>query len=162
RDGAPVWVATPGSGPEGRCTPQDYRRDRDCQVALAIHQPGWRDLATAVARQWLGPLVPHLGGVRQLIVLPSRGLAAVPVEALVAALPEISPPPVVSYVPSGSMLARLGAPRSRPPGPARLLALGDPAFPRPAPSGPAPTPPDYGIAILDVAPHGVADLFGLK
>ncbi len=36
---------------------------------------------------------------------------------------------VVSYAPSGSMLARLEAPRPRPSGPARLLALGDPAFP---------------------------------
>jgi tetratricopeptide (TPR) repeat protein len=161
-DGAPVWVPTPGSGPEGRCTPQDHRRDRDCQIALATNAPGWRDLATAVARQRLGPLVPHLAGVRQLIVLPSPSLAAVPVEALVEALPEISPRPVVSYAPSGSMFARLGAPRSRPPGPARLLALGDPAFPRPAPSGPPPTPPDHGIAILAVAPNGTADLFGLK
>src|SRR5262249_30851980 len=85
-----------------------------------------------------------------------------PVEALVAALPEVSPRPVVSYAPSGSMLARLGAPRPRPPGSARLLALGDPAFPRPAPSGPAPIPPDHGVAILGVEPHGIAGLFGLK
>jgi hypothetical protein len=89
-------------------------------------------------------------------------LAGVPVEALVEALPEISPRPVVSYAPSGSMLARLGAPRSRPPGPARLLALGDPVFPRPAPNGPPPTPPDHGIAILAIAPHSTADLFGLR
>src|SRR5262249_10521630 len=107
RRGAPIWVATPGSGPEGRCTPEDHRRIRECQIALATHQSGWRDRATPVARQWLGPLVPHLGGIRQLIVLPSRGLDAVPVEALVEALPEISPRPVVSYAPSGSMLARL-------------------------------------------------------
>src|SRR5262249_3992614 len=97
RDGAPVWVETTGGGPEGRCTPQDHRRAPDCQLALATNRPGWRDLATAVARQRLGPLLPHLGGIQHLIVLPSRGLAAVPVEALVEALPEMSPRPVVSY-----------------------------------------------------------------
>jgi hypothetical protein len=89
-------------------------------------------------------------------------LAGVPVEALVAALSEGSTRPVVSYAPSGSMFARLSAPRSQPPGPARLLALGDPAFAKPAPRGPAPTPPDHGIAILAVARNSTADLFGLK
>jgi CHAT domain-containing protein len=115
-----------------------------------------------VARQRLGPLRPHLSGIQHLIVLPSRSLAAIPVEALVEASPEVSPRPVVSYAPSGSMLAQLGAPRSRPTGPARLLALGDPVFPRPAPSGPARTPPDHGIAILAVVPNGTADLFGIR
>jgi tetratricopeptide (TPR) repeat protein len=162
RDGAPVWVPTPGSGPEGLCTPEDHRRDRDCQIALATRAAGWRDLTAAVARQRLGPLLPHLDGVRHLIVLPSRGLAAVPVEALVVALPADSPRPVVSYAPSGSMLARLSAPHSQPSRSPRLLALGDPAFPRAAPNGPAPAPPNHGIPILAVAPHGVADLFEIR
>jgi tetratricopeptide (TPR) repeat protein len=162
RDGAPVWVPTPGSGPEGLCTPQDHHRDRDCQIALPNHAAGWRDLAAAVARQRLGPLLPHLSGVRHLIVLPSRGLAAIPVEALVAALPAGSPRPIISYAPSGSMFARLSAPRAQPSGAPRLLALGDPAFPKPTKSEPAPTPPDHGIAILAVAPYSTADLFGLK
>jgi CHAT domain-containing protein/tetratricopeptide (TPR) repeat protein len=163
RDGAPVWVPTPGSDPEGLCTPEDHRRDRDCQIALATNQPGWRDLAAAVARQRLGPLLPHLGGVKHLIVLPpSWSLAAIPVEVLVAALPTGTPRLVVSYAPSGSMFARLSMPRSQPPGPPRLLAVGDPAFPRPTRSQPAPTPPDHGIAILAIEPHSTADLFGIK
>jgi hypothetical protein len=86
----------------------------------------------------------------------------VPVEALIAALPDGSPRPMVSYAPSGSMFARLSAPHSPPSGPPRLLALGDPAFPEAAPHGPAPAPPDHGIPILAVAPHSVADLFDLK
>jgi tetratricopeptide (TPR) repeat protein len=163
RTGAPVWVPTPGSGPEGLCTPHDHQRDRDCQVALATRAPGWRELTTPVARQRLGPLRPHLTGVKHLIVLPpSPTLAALPVEALVAALPDGSPGPVVSYAPSGSMFARLSAPRSRPSGPPRLLALGDPAIPKAAPNGPAPAPPDHGIAILGVVPQSTADLFGIK
>jgi hypothetical protein len=103
-----------------------------------------------------------LKGVTHLIVLPSQALAGVPIEALVAALPDGAPHPVVSYAPSGSMLARLSAPRTQPTGPPRLLALGDPAFPKPARSGPAPAPPDHGIAILAVVPHSTADLFGIK
>jgi hypothetical protein len=130
--------------------------------ALADHQPAWGAPAEALARQRIAPLRPHLKGVTHLIVLPSRSLAGVPIEALVAAFPAGAPRPVVSYAPSGSMFARLSAPHSQPSGSARLLALGDPAFPKPAPSGPAPTPPDHGIAILAVAPHGVADLFEIK
>jgi CHAT domain-containing protein len=86
----------------------------------------------------------------------------VPIEVLVAALPNGSPRPLISYAPSGSMFARLSAPRTQPTGPPRLLALGDPAFPKPAPSGLAPSPPDHGIAILAVVPHSTADLFGIK
>jgi hypothetical protein len=161
--GEPVWVKMPGSGPGGTCTPQDHKRDQDCQVALATSGSNWRDLAAAVARQRLEPLLPHLAGVKHLVVLPpTRSLAALPVEALVAALPDGSPRPVVSYAPSGSMFACLTAPRSEAPGPARLLALGDPAFPKPAPSGPAPTPPDHGIAILAVMPNSTAALFGIQ
>src|SRR5262249_11431470 len=83
-------------------------------------------------------------------------------EVLVAALPEGSPRPIISYAPSRSILARLSTPRSRPPSPPRLLALGDPAFPKPVPSGPASTPPDHGITILAVVPTSAADLFGIK
>jgi hypothetical protein len=89
-------------------------------------------------------------------------LAGAPIEALVAALSAGSLRLVVSYAPSGSMFARLSAPRSQPSGPLRLLALGDPAFPEPAPSGPPPTPPEHGIAILAVMRNSIADLFGIK
>jgi CHAT domain-containing protein len=130
-DGSPVWVQTPGSGPEGRCTPEDHQRDQDCQAALAANRPDWRGLAAPVGQQRLGPLAPHLRGIRHLVVLPpTRSLAALPVEALLAALPEGSPRPVVSYAPSASMFAHLTARRTPPTGAPRLLALGDPAFSR--------------------------------
>jgi Tfp pilus assembly protein PilF len=186
-EGDPHWVKIPGAGPDGAWTNDDEQRPRAVHAALAGHEPGWSApadgssratgaagrrpadpqpawgaLAEALAHQRLAPLRPHLKGVTHLIVLPSQALAVVPIEALVAALPDGSPRPVVSYAPSGSMFARLSAPRPQPSGPPRLLALGDPAFPRPAPSGPAPTPPDHGLAILAVAPNGTADLFGIK
>jgi CHAT domain-containing protein/tetratricopeptide (TPR) repeat protein len=128
-DGPPVWVQTPGSGPDGRCTEEDHQRAQDCQAALAANRPDWRGLAAAVGRERLGPLVPHLRGIGHLIVLPpTRSLAALPVEALLAALPEGSPRPVVSYAPSASMFAHLTARRTPPTGAPRLMALGDPAF----------------------------------
>jgi hypothetical protein len=160
--GDPIWVQIPGSGRDAAWTKEDEERAGKLREALAGHQPAWRAPAEALARQRLAPLMPHLKGVRHLIVLPSRALAGVPIEVLVSALPEGSPRPIVSYAPSGSMYARLTAPRAHPSGPPRLLALGDPAFLKPAPSGPAPTPPDHGIAILTIAPHSTADLFGIK
>ena len=57
-------------------------------------------------------------------------LAGVPIEALTSALPEGAGRFVVSYAPSGSMLARLSAPRTQKSTPPRLLALGDPTFPK--------------------------------
>jgi Flp pilus assembly protein TadD len=186
-EGDPLWVKITGSGQDGAWTNDDEERPRAVRAALAGHQPGWSALADGssraagaarrraadhppawgataaiLARQRLEPLRSHLKGVTHLIVLPSRELAGVPIETLVASLPDGSPRPIVSYAPSGSMFARLSAPRSQPSGPPRLLALGDPAFPKPAPSGPAPTPPDHGIAILAVVPQSTADIFGIK
>jgi CHAT domain-containing protein len=43
-----------------------------------------------------------------------------------------------------------------------MLALGDPAFPKPVHDGSRPTPPDQGIAIMGVVPNGIADLFGMR
>jgi Tfp pilus assembly protein PilF len=161
-EGDPTWVPIPGSSPDGAWTKEDDGRLAKVRGALAGHQLTWGAPAEALARQRLAPLWPHLKGVTHLIVLPSRALAGVPIEALVAAVPDGSPSPVISYAPSGSMLARLSAPRSQPLGPPRLLALGDPAFPKLAPSGPPPKPPDHGIAIVAVVPHSTADLFGIK
>jgi tetratricopeptide (TPR) repeat protein len=160
--GDPIWVRLPGSGKDGAWTNEDEERPRALSAALAGHQPAWGATAEILARQRLEPLMPHLKGVTHLIVLPSLALAGVPLEALVSTLPADSPRPVVSYAPSGSMFAHLSAPRSQPSGPPRLLALGDPAFPKPAPSGPASPPPDHGIAILAVVPHSTADRFGIK
>ncbi len=80
----------------------------------------------------------------------------VPIEALVAALPEGSPRPVVSYAPSGSMLARLSAPRSQASGPPRLFALGDPGFPEPVVSGPVARPTPVGTAVKAGVPNAIA------
>ena len=42
----------------------------------------WRRLAEGLARQRLGPLEPHLKGVRRMVIVNSPGMAGVPIEAL--------------------------------------------------------------------------------
>src|SRR5262249_21737327 len=89
-------------------------------------------------------------------------LAGIPAEVLAEAQPADAPRWIVSYAPSGSMFARLARARPDSPGPARLLALGDPAFPPRAHETPPPPPPDHGIAVVAVQPHGIADLCGIQ
>ena len=163
KSGEPIWIQIPGSGAEGAWAQEDADRPAALRAALSDEtKASWRDLAATLARQRLEPLRPHLEGVRHLIVLPSAALAGIPVEALVAAWPGGRDRFVVSYAPSGSMFARLRQPRGTGgPSPPKLLALGDPAYPPAAPESPPPTPPDQGLAILAVLPHGTADLFGL-
>jgi len=162
RTGDPNWVQVPGSGKDGSWTKENNESPGKLRDALAGHQPEWAAQAGALAQRRLAPLMPHLEGVKHLIVLPSEALVGVPIETLIAALPADSPSPVVSYAPSGSMLARLSAPRSLAPAPLRLLALGDPAFPNPADTEPAPTPPDHGMMVGSVVPNGNADVCGIK
>jgi len=163
REGDPAWVKIPGSGVDDTWTKEDDERPAKLRIALADKQPAWSAAADALARQRMAPLLPHVNGVKHLIVLPSLALAGVPIEALVDRGSHGNAPDlVVSYAPSGSMLARLTAPRSQAPGPPRLLVLGDPTFPRPSNSGAAPIPPDHGIAILAVVLHSTADLFDIK
>src|SRR5262249_25035676 len=94
--------------------------------------------------------------------LPSPALAGVPIDVLMAAQNATAPRPTVSYAPSATMFARLSQPQAQPAGPARLLALGDPAFPLPQPEAAPPAPPAYGIALLALQPNGLAGLAGLK
>ena len=162
KHGDPAWVKIPGSGKGGDWTKEDDRPIETLRNALAQNLPTWPGLAAQVARQRLEPLLPHLKGIKRLIVLPSQDLAGLPVESLVAAGPPEISKLVVSYAPSGTMFARLIRPRPGDSGPARLLALGDPAYPEPEPQTPLPKPPDHGIAILLVQPHGPADLAGIQ
>ena len=162
RVGAPLWVPTPGTGPTRAWTKDDDQRPRSLRAALRNHTPAWRDLASELARQRLEPLRLHLKGITHLIALPSSALAGVPIDILVEAQPADAPRPTVSYAPSATMFARLSQPRTTPAGGARLLALGDPAFPLPEPETTPPPPPDHGIALLAVQPNGLADLSGLR
>jgi tetratricopeptide (TPR) repeat protein len=161
RTGDPVWVKIPGTGADGSWTKDDDARPEALRATLRKGAVGGvADLAAAEGRQRIGPLRPHLKGVRRLIVLPSPALAGVPIEALLAG--DSVPDLVVSYAPSASMFARLARPHDQGNEPPSLLAVGDPAYPPPETEGPAPAPPDTGIAVLRVEPNGLADLYGIR
>jgi CHAT domain-containing protein len=144
RHGEPVWVQLPGSGPKGAWTQSDdylpgqvrtllVKRPRDLTVE-------WQERTGRLYAQRLAPLARHLGAtkelpaVRHLIILPSRWLAGVPVEALVAARTDQQPAYAISYAPSGTLFAWLqekktdALARQKKPDRPRLLALGDPVF----------------------------------
>jgi CHAT domain-containing protein/tetratricopeptide (TPR) repeat protein len=138
--GEPVWVRLPGSGPEGHWTVADTRLPTEVH-RLIVRPPEdvaapWRAPAEGLYRQRLAPLAGHLAAgnglpaVRRLIVLPSDALAGIPLEVLLAAREHPEPTYTVSYAPSGTLLAWLHDQRHGAGGPARLLALGDPAFAR--------------------------------
>jgi hypothetical protein len=90
--------------------------------------------------------------VRQLLVVPTGWAARVPLEVLGTGYR-------VSYVPSGSVYARLRQ-RHRPLAGSYLLALGDPAFAIPTP--PRPDPPPQGVLLTLVHPRGAIGRAGLR
>jgi tetratricopeptide (TPR) repeat protein len=165
--GDPVWVRLPGSRPQGAWTEDDD--DLVGRFRLAISGPPGQSredqdaLARQVAAQRLAPLAPALRStnglpaVKHLLVCPVWEMAGVPVEALTDQY-------TLSYVPSGTLLARLQEQR-RAKGPAgqgaTLLALGDPVF-RKRPTDPEEPLPDTGVLITALVPRGNADRSGLQ
>jgi tetratricopeptide (TPR) repeat protein len=160
KEGDPCWIKIAGSGKDGLWTEDDKERPASLRRALAENQSGWEDKAAGLARQRLTPLLPYLKGVKSVVMLPSRGLAGIPVEALAAPLAH-QWGLAVSYAPSGSMYARLSAPRTPAPK-TRLLALGDPTFAAGPETAPDSALPDHGILVLGVAPLSAADRSGVR
>ncbi len=133
----PSWIAMPGTGPDRRWTEDDTGLSAWVRAELR-NRPGGRATDTQVlverlrARRFL-PLMKALGATtvglpaaRRLIVLPSRAMAGIPVEALL----EPDDVRTVSYAPSASVF-RYQRERPRPARDAGLLAVGDPVFDRP-------------------------------
>jgi CHAT domain-containing protein len=135
RRGGPAWVRLPASGGEGAWSEADDGLPARLREALAAGGAQARELAGRLAAQRLGPLAPHLGArdglpaARRLVVVPAGRMAGVPVEAL-------TDDHLVSYAPSGSVLARLRE-GHRPLQDPTLLALGDPDFALPGGDAPA-------------------------
>jgi tetratricopeptide (TPR) repeat protein len=159
RRGLPVWVRLPGSGPKNTWTDADAKLPRRFRDDLAHGEPDVDRHAHALAAQCLDPLAPHLGAkgdlpaVRRLIVVPVGIMAGVPVEVLTDKY-------LVSYAPSGSVLARLRDKHRLLTEPT-LLALGDPNFTLPSAAAP-PKPPEYGLYLSLVLPDGNAARAGLR
>jgi hypothetical protein len=170
--GPPAWVKLPGRGPKGAWTEDDEDLPSLIRQTLAnrpgTFREGGPDLLRRLAAQRLTPLEPYLKAsvdlpaVQQLVVLPAGWMAGIPVEALTDRY-------TVSYAPSGTLFARLQEKRRQAPtegdasAPPRLLALGDPVFPRP--TGPTLVnvpPPDHGLLLTLVQAGSAAAQAGLK
>ncbi len=105
----------------------------------------------------LGATSEGLPPARRLIVLPSRAMIGIPVEALLAA----DDSRTVSYAPSGTVFKHLRE-QPRPDRRAGLLALGDPIYKhRDKSSEPEPLP-DHGLLLNVVVRGSNAASHGLK
>jgi Tfp pilus assembly protein PilF len=147
--GDPVCVRLPGSGDGDAWTAADSGLPVDLLAALRERRPGWQRLAEGLHRQRLAPLSKHLAAadglpaVRRLLVLPSAGLAGVPVELFAREF-------TVSCTLSGTLHAHLhGLPRPASQG---LLALADPAFDLPTRRDEPPPLPERGVLLTAVLP----------
>jgi tetratricopeptide (TPR) repeat protein len=155
--GPPRWHRVPGRGPRGAWTEADFALPRRFHRALVdpAAPPTERNRHAATLRQrLLDPLQPHLAArdhlpvARRLLVV-SRGMEWLPLEVLTGEQ-------TVSYVPSGTLFARLREQR-RPMREQSLLALGDPVF-----SVRQPEPPAHGLLVRLVLPGSTAARAGLR
>jgi CHAT domain-containing protein/Flp pilus assembly protein TadD len=159
RSGPPAWVRLKGSGPDGAWTEADQALPRRLRDDLDRGEADAGRRARRLAQQRLDPLTPHLAATaelppaRRLFVVPAGRMAGIPLEVLTDCY-------LVSYVPSGTILARL-AQKHRPLETPTLLALGDPTFTSPQ-SGPPPQPPEHGLYLALVLPGSNAARAGLR
>ena len=166
--GIPAWVSIAGTGPNGLWTKDDNGLAARVRTELR-KRPGagvadLRPLLERLRTQRIEPLAKALGAsvdgvphARRLIILPSRAMAGIPVEALLA--PEDSR--TVSYAPSATVFKYLRE-QPRPDRHAGLLALGDPVYERPDTSSDPKPLPDHGLLVNAVAPGSNAATHGLK
>jgi CHAT domain-containing protein/tetratricopeptide (TPR) repeat protein len=132
--GAPAWIPIAGTGPDGLWTEDDVGLAAQVRAELR-RRPGassasLRTMLDRLRARRLGPLDKALQAegqppVRRLIALPSRAMAGIPIEALLA--PDDAR--TVSYAPSATVFKLLRE-QPRPERHAGLLALGDPAYGR--------------------------------
>jgi hypothetical protein len=166
--GIPAWVPIAGTGPDGLWTKDDTALADRVRTELR-RRPGagpsdLRPLLQRSRTQRLAPLATALSATaaglppaRRLIVLPSRAMAGIPVEALLAA----DDTRTVSYAPSATVFKLLRE-QPRPDSHAGLLALGDPVFDRPDRSSEPEALPDHGLLVNVVTPGSNAATHGLK
>jgi hypothetical protein len=166
--GIPAWVALEGTGPGGLWSQDDTDLPKKVQASLrsrpGVGSTDLRPMLAKLGAQRIEPLAKALGAAedslpaaRRLIVLPSRALAGIPIEALLNATDTRA----VSYAPSGSVFRYLRE-QPHPDRNAPLLALGDPIFgPQVKPRDSE--PPDHGLLInvalrgANAASHGLKD-----
>jgi Flp pilus assembly protein TadD len=154
--GEPIWVRLPGFGPSKEQASADNKLTSDLRYELAQspqNQAKISELFEKVKAQRITPILKHLEGITTLYVVPVEQMAGIPVEPML-------PDRTISYVPSGTFLARRDKPSQQP---NSLLALGDPVFPKLPELKPSPTAlPPNGLLITQVVPNGGADKANLK
>ena len=165
--GLPAWVRLAGTGAQGRWTEDDTRLAGRVRTELRSRpDAGTAGLGPLVAQlraQRLQPMAHALDveadgqpPARRLIVLPSRAMAGLPIDVLLAS----DDTRTVSHAPSATVFKYLRE-QPRPDRHAGLLALGDPIYERPDASGTPPPPPDHGLLVNRVAPGSNAATHGL-
>ncbi len=165
--GVPAWITIAGTGLKGLWTKDDNELARRARRVLRTPRgAGSAELQALVEKlraQRIDPLAEALGAdhdglppVRRLIVLPSRAMAGIPVEAISAR----DNTRVVSYAPSATVLKYLRE-QPRPGRHAGLLALGDPVYQRPDRSRDPEPLPAHGLMLNLVAPGSNAATHGL-
>ncbi|MFI5455328.1 MAG: tetratricopeptide repeat protein [Isosphaerales bacterium] len=173
--GIPAWIPIAGTGPDGLWTKDDIALADRVRTELRL-RPGagladLRPLLERLRTQRLGPLANALGAglltapttdagqppARRLIVLPSRAMSGIPIEALLA--PDDTR--TVSYAPSATVFKYLRE-QLRPDRHAGLLALGDPIYERPDKSSDPKPLPERGLLVNVVGPGSNAATHGLK
>jgi tetratricopeptide (TPR) repeat protein len=166
--GTPTWVATTGTGLNGLWTQDDTGLAARVRTQLRS-QPGAgsteiRPLIERLRTQRFAPLARALAATadglppaRRLIVLPSRALAGIPFEVLLAD----DDTRTISYAPSATVFKYLRD-QPRPDPRAGLLALGDPVYEHPDPSSQPKPLPDHGLLVNVVVPGSNASNHGLK
>jgi len=166
--GIPAWVPIAGTGPDGLWSTEDTALANRVRTELRS-RPGagpahLRPLVESLHNERLEPLARALGATadgqpaaRRLIVLPSRAMAGIPVEALLA----LDDTRTVSYAPSATAFKFLRE-QPRPGRHAGLLALGDAVYERPDTSSEPRSLPDHGLLVNVVAPGSNAADHGLK
>jgi tetratricopeptide (TPR) repeat protein len=166
--GIPAWIPIAGTGPDGLWTKDDTALADRVRTELR-KRPGASsaNLPPMIERlraQYLDPLAKALGAsadglpaARRLIVLPSRAMAGIPIEVLLAS----DDTRIVSYAPSATVFKYLRE-QPRPDRHAGLLALGDPVYEHPDTSGEPKPLPDHGLLVNVVIPGSNAAKNGLK
>jgi tetratricopeptide (TPR) repeat protein len=165
----PAWVSIAGTGPDGLWTKDDVGLAERVRTELrkppVVSSADLRPLIERLRTQRLEPLAKALGAsvdgqppARRLIVLPSRAMAGIPVEVLLA----LDDTRTVSYAPSATVLFKYLQEQPRPARHAGLLALGDPVYQHPEASSEPQPLPDHGLLVNMVIPGSNAATHGLK
>jgi tetratricopeptide (TPR) repeat protein len=166
--GIPAWIPIAGTGPNGLWTKDDTGLPDRVRSELR-RRPGagradLRPLVERLRTQRIEPLAKALDAsadgqppARRLIILPSRAMTGIPIEALLAS----DDTRIVSYAPSATVFTYLRE-QPRPDRHAGLLALGDPVYQRPDKSNELKPLPDHGLLVNVVVPGSNAATHGIK